>query len=55
MLGSIGSIGRGGSVGASQCSNENGTAAAFQTEIAGFLALQNFESKGDDVKMNYES
>ena len=41
--------------GASQCSNEKGTPAAFQTEIAGFLALEDFKSKGDDVEMNYES
>jgi hypothetical protein len=32
-----------------------GTPAAFQTEIAGFLALEDFKSKGDDVEMNYES
>ena len=49
-----GSVERERSAGTSQCSNEKGTPAAFQTEIAGFLAWKDFRSKGDDVKMNYE-
>jgi hypothetical protein len=49
---SFGSIRRGGSAGAWQCSNEKGTSAGFRTEIVSPSGFGEFQSKGDDVKMN---